>query len=172
MLNKFWIWYNRHLTLNVSIAGGLFVLQLIHLTWLTLHVVLFRLTGTSYWNPSPFWQNIIIVVDYTEIPALLGTSLIYINEIRQKGFNIKPVWYLIALNIQYLHIFWITDEFVAQTFIGETAGPLVALPAWLAWIAIMIDYLELPVIFETFGKMLDLLKGEKSLKKLSEVLKD
>lgn len=172
MFSKFWIWYNKHLTLNVSIAASLFILQLIHLTWLTLHVVLYRLSGTSYWNPSPFWQNIIIVVDYTEIPALLGTSLIYINEIRKNGFKIKPAWYIFALNIQLVHIFWITDEFVAQTFIGENAGPLVALPAWLAWLAILIDYLELPVIFETFGKMLDLLKGEKSLKKLSEVLKD
>ena len=172
MFNKFWAWYNKHLTLTVTVAASLFVLQLIHLTWLTLHVVLFRLTGTSYWDPSPFWQNIIIVVDYTEIPALFGTSLIYINEIRKNGFRIKPLWYLFALNIQLVHIFWITDEFVAQTFVGDMTGPIVALPAWLAWVAIMIDYLELPVIFETFKKMLDLLKGERNRKKLAELLKD
>ncbi len=170
MFNKFWAWYNKHLTLTVSIAASLFVLQLIHLTWLTLHVVLYRLTGASFWDPSPFWQNIIIVVDYTEIPAILGTSLIYINEIRKNGFKVKPVWYVFALNIQFVHIFWITDEFVVQTLKG--GDPIVALPAWFAWIAIMIDYLELPVIFETFKKMLDLQKGERNLKKLSEILKD
>lgn len=172
MFDKFWAWYNKHLTLNISVAAGLFVLQLIHLTWLTLHVVLYRLTGTSFWDPSPFWQNIIIVVDYTEIPALFGTSLIYINEIRQNGFRIKPTWYLFALNIQFLHIFWITDEFVAQTFIPSVHGqPVLTLPAWLAWIAILIDYLELPVIFETLYKAFQSAGKGKFLKFLKEDLK-
>lgn len=149
-INKFWGWYERHYTLNVTVSSELFVLQLIHLTWLALHVIAYKLTGHSLWNPGPLWQNIIIFVDYTEIPALISTSLIYINEIRKEGFRIKPAWYIFALYIQLVHIFWITDEFVLTSFTGE--GPIVNLPAWLAWIAILIDYLELPVIFETLGK--------------------
>lgn len=159
--DKFWKWYEKHLTLHISIAAGLFVLQVIHLTWLTLHVVLFKLLGHSFWDPSPLWQNIIILVDYTEIPALFTTSLVYINEIRKKGFKIKPVWYLIALNIQFLHMFWITDTFVVQTFTGV---PGITIPGWLAWVAILIDYLELPVIFETVYKAI-LSVGEKRVVK-------
>lgn len=155
-MNKFWAWYTRHYTLNVTIAAGLFVLQLIHLTWLALHVIAFKLFGYSLWDPNIFWQNVIIFVDYTEIPAIISTSLIYINEIRLRGFRIKPAWYIFALYIQLVHIFWITDEFVLTSFTGE--GPIVNLPAWLAWIAILIDYLELPVIFETLGKALVVVK--------------
>lgn len=158
MLKNFWKWYNKHLGVNITIAAGLFVLQLVHLTWLTLHVVLFKLTGHSFWDPNAFWQSVIILVDYTEIPALFATSLVYINEIRQKGFKIKPAWYLFSLNIQLLHMFWITDEFVVTTFSGGAAP--VNIPAWLAWVAIMIDYLELPVIFETLGKSWVFLKKE------------
>lgn len=170
--DKFWKWYNRHLTFHISVAAGLFLLQIIHLIWLTLHVVLFRITGTSFWDPSPFWQNIIILVDYTEIPALFTTSLIYINDIRQKGFKLKPAWYLFALNIQLVHIFWITDEFVAQTFIPATHGePVIAIPSWLAWVAIFIDYLELPVIFETVYKAILAVGEKRALKFLKKELK-
>jgi len=47
-----------------------------------------------------------------------------------------------------LHLFWITDEFVIEQFarMGERAT---LLPLWLAWLAIAIDYLELPVIYDT-----------------------
>lgn len=155
MLSKFWSWYNHHLTLNLGIAGGLFVLQLIHLYWLTTHVVFFKLFGQSFFDPTPLVETIIVLVDYTEIPALITTSLVYINELRKK-YNFKSVLYLIFLNSQFLHIFWITDEFVEARFSG---GPEVTiLPIWLAFVAIAIDYLELPVIFETLGKFFDRIK--------------
>lgn len=151
IFDKFWKWYESHLVINRAIASGLFVLQLIHLYWLTTHVVFLRLFGVSYFNPPPFWQYIIIVVDYTEIPALIATSLVYINEQRKKK-NFKNLLYLFFLNIQLLHIFWITDEFVIEKFSG---GVGTVLPVWLAWVAILIDYLELPVIFETMKKTLE-----------------
>ena len=147
-INKFWAWYERHYTLNVTIAAILFTLQIIHLYWLTTHVVIHRIFGVSLWNPTIILQNLLIVVDYTEIPAIITTSLVYFNELR-KGFKLKPLLYLLFLDIQLLHIFWITDEFVIEQFAG--VGRTV-LPFWLAWIAIMIDYLELPVIFETLYK--------------------
>ncbi len=167
--DTFWNWYDKHLTLNITISAGLFVLQLVHLTWLGLHVIAFKLIGQSLWDPNLFWQNIIILVDYTEIPVIFSVSLIYINEIRKNGFKIKPVFYITTLYIQLIHILWITDEFVLTTFTGE--GPIVPLPAWLAWIAILIDYLELPVIIETMKKLIYIIK-KGHYKELSKVLKD
>lgn len=146
----FWAWYERHYTLNVSIAAGLFVLQLIHLYWLGADVVAYRLFDESFWNPSTLVEHLIVFVDYTEIPALIGGSLIYVNELR-KGFSAGPVLMLIFLNSQWFHIFWITDEFVVGEFAGDPAGS--ALPSWAAWVAIMIDYLELPVIYDTLRRV-------------------
>lgn len=155
MWQKFWGWYNRHLLLNTSVAAGLFILQLVHLYWLTTHVVFLKAFGLDLFNPPVFWETIIILVDYTEIPALITTSLVYINAHRKKA-SFKNLLYLFFLNIQFVHIFWITDEFVLESFTGSGGGTI--LPAWAAWIAIMIDYLELPVIFETLKKLFDLKK--------------
>lgn len=142
----FWAWYERHYLLNLSFTTGLFLLQLIHLYWLFTHVVLFRLVGQSYFDPGPFWQYLIIIVDYTEIPALITTSLLYGYELR-KRFRWKTIWFLVSLNSQWLHLFWITDEFVMNRF-AMHGGPATVLPLWLAWIAILIDFLELPVIVD------------------------
>lgn len=165
---KFWQWYQSHLTLNTGVAAGLFILQLIHLYWLTTDVVFLKIFGQSFFNPIPLWETIIILVDYTEIPALITTSLVYINELRTRGYHLKSVLYLIFLNSQFLHIFWITDEFVQARLTGATETTI--LPLWLAYIAIAIDYLELPVIFETIKKFFDeLQKG--NIKKATGVFK-
>jgi hypothetical protein len=169
IFNSFWRWYNKHLTLNIGIAAFLFLLQLVHLYWLTTDVVFLRLFGASFFNPPPFWETVILLVDYTEIPALITTSLVYINSLQKKGSNFKDILYLIFLNSQFLHIFWITDEFVVEKFTGVGAGTI--LPFWLAWVAILIDYLELPVIYETFQKFFEALK-QKDLKKVKEAFKD
>lgn len=145
-MEGFWAWYERHYLLNLSLTTGLFALQLVHLYWLTTHVVMFMLFGRHFFSPSEFWQAVIIIVDYTEIPALISTSLLYLYEMRGK-FKWKQVWFLIALNSQWLHLFWITDEFVVDAFAGTATTTI--LPLWLAWVAILIDYLELPVIADT-----------------------
>lgn len=150
-ITKFWSWYEKHYTINITVAAILFTLQIVHLYWLTTHVVIHELFGFSLWNPTTLLQNILILVDYTEIPAIITTSLVYINDLRKK-FNFKPLLYLIFLDIQLLHIFWITDEFILEQF---TQRAETILPIWLAWVAIMIDYLELPVIFETIKKAFD-----------------
>lgn len=157
--SKFWKWYESHLTFHTAFAAFLFTLQLVHLYWLTTHVVIHRLIGVSLWDPSPELQLILILVDYTEIPALITTSLVYINELRKK-YSLKNIWFLIFLNSQWLHIFWITDEFVVESFTGSGGGTI--LPFWLAWIAIGIDYLELPVIYDTLKKTFKLLFTKKS----------
>ena len=146
----FWRWYERHYTLNVSIAAFLFVLQLVHLYWLGADVIAVRLVDRSYWDPSAAVEWAIFFVDYTEIPALLSVSLVYVNELR-KGARLKPLLMLAFLNSQWLHIFWITDEFVVNKFAGTATAT--SLPAGLAWAAILIDYLELPVIYDTLKRM-------------------
>jgi hypothetical protein len=59
------------------------------------------------------------------------------------------------LAVQVVHIFWITDEIVYDTLFKTR---LVEFPLYIAWIAILIDYLELPVMADLFYKII---KGEK-----------
>lgn len=168
LLNKFFAWYNKYYFLNVSIAAFLFTLQLIHLYWLGTDVIAQKLFGKSFFHLEGIWYYLILIVDYTEIPALITTSLVYINELRQK-FNWKSALFIFLLLSQFLHIFWITDEFVIGEF--TKTGELVAIPGWLAWIAILIDYGEVPVIIDTLKKVLDGVK-QGNLKKAGNALKD
>jgi hypothetical protein len=46
-MRTFWRWYERHYRLNLAITLVLFLLQLVHLYWLTADVVWYRLTGAS-----------------------------------------------------------------------------------------------------------------------------
>lgn len=148
---KFWRWYNLNKTFNTGLAAGLFVLQLWHLYWLTTNVVFYKLIGVSLFNLTGHtWQIMMAAVDYTEIPALILTSIVYVNEFRQKRAA-RSLLYLFLLNIQWVHIFWITDEIVIAQFTGMAP---VLLPVWLAWLAISTDYLELPVIYVTIKKFL------------------
>ena len=171
MWNSFWAWYERTYTLNISVALGLFLLQIIHLLWLFGEVVwthltgapLFTLGGVEGFGVSDLWEYLIIAVDYTEIPALLSVSLIYINELRRSTSltaSRKSLLYLLFLNSQWLHLFWITDEFVVTAF--NSHGTV--LPLWLAWVAIGIDYLEVPVMIDTLKKFLAALWDKKVLR--------
>jgi len=148
-VSRFWNWYDENIALATTVAALLFVLQLVHLYWLTTDVVLRRLTGVSYFNPSALFESAIVVVDYLEIQALISVSLIYLNDFR-RGDRVRALAYLVMLNSQWLHLFWITDEFVLAQFFGE---PGVGLPTMLAWVAIGIDYLELPVIVDTLRRV-------------------
>lgn len=154
MLKKFWNWYERTYAINISVATVLFLLQIVHLVWLTGFVVWERVFGTPLFSFEGIWSSIIVLVDYTEIPALLSISLVYIHELRQR-YSLKNVWYLIFVNTQWLHLFWITDEFVETAFNG--AGTV--LPFWLALVAIGIDYLELPVMVDTVKRFVSTLRG-------------
>ncbi len=153
VLSSFWSWYERTYTLNITIAFVLFLLQIIHLFWLGGEVVAGDVLGSPLFSLKGLWETIIVLVDYTEIPALLSVSLIYINELR-KGWDGKSFLYLVFLNSQWLHIFWITDEFVETSFNNE--GTI--LPFWLAFVAIGIDYLELPVMYDTSKKVVKALR--------------
>jgi hypothetical protein len=150
----FWRWYESHYLLNVAFAAGLFVLQIIHLIWLLGDVVMPRLGVGALFDVGGVFEWLLIIVDYTEVPALVTVSLLYINELR-RGFSWRAISYLAALNVQWLHLFWITDEFVLVAF----SGGATVFPVWLAWIAIFIDYLELPVMAATIRRLITALRG-------------
>jgi hypothetical protein len=159
-LDRFWKWYEKHKTLNIGIASLLFTLQLVHLYWLTTDVVVVKLFEKSLYNHglrAGISSFLILIVDYLEIPAIITTSLLYLNELR-KNFDYKSLLFLFFINSQWLHIFWITDEFVLEHILTHKGGT--TLPVWLAWFAILIDYLELPVIYDTLKKFYLSLRSE------------
>lgn len=154
-MKRFWNWHKRNYTLNVGIAASLFALQLVHLYWLFTDVILFRLTGQSFFDPSRFWELVIIIVDYAEIPAIFVASVLYLSSLRSK-FAWKPILMLFFINSQWLHLFWITDELVVSQLVDKTSAAV--FPVWLVWIAIGIDYLELPVIYDTLKTFISRLR--------------
>ena len=148
MKNRFWGWYRNHQRPYFQVTSILFALQLFHLYWMAAHVIALKVLGRSLFVFPPQLSWIYALVDYTEIPALVSVSIIYIQELRDSkpGSKIKSWLYLLFLNIQWVHLFWLTDEVVMASFTGKT---LVFIPPWLAWTAILIDFLEIPVIIET-----------------------
>ena len=172
LYRKFWEWYERHYALNVTIAAILFTLQIIHLLWLYGDVIMVRLGYDALFHMHEgIWGKIIVFVDYTEIPAIIATSLVYINGIRQKAGQLygqsRDMLYLVLINSQWLHLFWITDEFVVQ----ELTGTGSTLPFWLAWVAILIDYAEVPVIYDTIKESVRAYR-ERGLQGSMEVIAD
>ncbi len=151
IIKRFFEWYNSNYHFHLRFAALLFLLQFTHLVWLTGNVVIFRFWGMSVFPHQLDW--LIAAVDYTEIPALISISLVYINDLFL-GKAPKKAWlYLLLLNIQWIHLFWITDEVVLENFTGEA---LVLIPAWLSWTSIVIDYLEMPVMYDAIMKTLRL----------------
>ena len=151
-VRRFWRWYQRHYLAVLVVTTGVFLLQLFHLYWLFTDVGLQRLTGRSFFGQGAVAEVVglsSLIADYLEIPTLISASLLYLNELR-RGFTWKAAGFLLMLNTQWLHIFWITDEVVVQYFAGPVA------PQWnavLAWVAILIDFLELPVIYDTLRRV-------------------
>ncbi len=148
---KFWEIYKKKYKLYTGITAGLFLLQIVHLYWLTINVLAYRIFGVSFFDPNVFWQFVIILIDYAEIPAIISTSILYIYSLRQE-WNKKDLIFLLLLNTQWLHIFWISDEFVLSVFREGDVSTI--LPFWLALIAIGIDYLELPVMYDVTKKFI------------------
>ncbi len=150
MPNKFWKWYEKEYRIIAPLTALLFLLQLVHLYWMTTNIVFVKLFGHAFWDPNAFWNTIIALVDYTEIPAIISSTVFYIHQYQTyTGMRWKSILFLFLINSQWIHLFWITDE-VIYTQIAGTAAFVI--PAWLAWPAILIDYLELPVMYDTVKK--------------------
>jgi hypothetical protein len=156
-LAGFW---QRYENLNLKIAFVLISLQLVHLYWLTADVVIQRITQKSILgvpHGSPLFI-FFIIIDYIEIPALVAGLTYYALSIykHEKG-SAKNALLLAMLAIQVFHIFWVTDDVVYSAFFGSSSA--VEIPYYAAWVAILIDYLELPVIADLFYKTI--VKGER-----------
>ena len=153
--------WHRYENLNLKIAFVLISLQLIHLYWLTADVVIQRITGESVLGVqqgSPLFI-FFIIIDYVEIPALIaGLTYYSLSIYKHEKRATKNVLLLSMVAIQVFHIFWITDDVVYDSFFGSPSGS-VEIPYYAAWVAILIDYLELPVIFDLFYRTI--VKGER-----------
>jgi hypothetical protein len=157
MTHTFWKWYDSKYKVIAPLTAALFLLQIVHLYWMTTNVVFFRLFGESFWDPGKFWSLIIALVDYTEIPAIISSSIFYIHQYR-KGIHGRSIFFLFLINSQWLHLFWITDEIVYTQFTGTA---LVFMPMWLSWLAISIDYLEIPVMIDTVRQAVGVLRKKR-----------
>ena len=147
--DRFWRWYQRHYLATLVLTTGVFLLQLFHLYWLFTDVIVAKLTGHSAFAFPRAGMFVYVLADYLEIPALVAATLLYAYELR-KGLAPRAVLYIVLLNTQWIHMFWITDQVVVDTFAGH------GLLAWngvVAWAAILIDYLEVPVIVDTLRKV-------------------
>ena len=155
MFKKFINFYLRYQHINLKISFILISLQLLHLYWLTTDVVIYRLTGIDYFVGLSDFILLFIIIDYIEIPALVSGIIYYffalIYDKKEKEKRIKNTVLLILLAIQSIHIFWITDDVVYATFVGSD---LIYMPEYFAWIAILIDYLELPVIYDLLKRII------------------
>ena len=156
LFKKFINFYLRYQNLNLKISFLLISLQLIHLYWLTTNVVLYRITGTDYFfSGASDFILLFIIVDYIEIPALISGLVYYLFNIlynnKENKNKLKNTIFFILLAIQAIHIFWITDDIVYSTFVG---ADLIEIPEYLVWIAILIDYLELPVIYDLLKRII------------------
>ena len=155
MFKKIMDFYLRYQNINLKISFILISLQLLHLYWLTTYVVLYRLTGIDYFGELSDFILLFIIIDYIEIPALVSGVIYYLFTIiydkKEKEKRTRNTVLLILLAIQSIHIFWITDDIVYTTFVGSE---LIYMPEYFAWIAILIDYLELPVIYDLLKRII------------------
>ena len=152
LLGKFISFYHRYENLNLKITFSLISLQILHLYWLTTDVVLQRLFAKSFFLAPTVLLPIFVVIDYIEIPALISGLIFYAYCIRRNRSSAKKSYlFLGLLAVQVIHIFWITDEVVYDSFFHSS---FVELPVLLSWIAILIDYLELPVMADLFYKVI------------------
>ncbi|HKI09696.1 MAG TPA: hypothetical protein VKA09_14975 [Nitrososphaeraceae archaeon] len=149
-IQKILDFWTKYESLNLKITFILISLQILHLYWLTADVVLQRIVGESYLGLPRILLPLFIVVDYVEIPALVSGITFYLFRIFKRGSHSrKNVVFLLLLAIQVVHIFWITDEVVYESLLDND---LVIFPVYAAWTAILIDYLEIPVMVDLFYK--------------------
>jgi hypothetical protein len=148
--------YSRYENVGLKIAFILISLQIIHLFWLTSDVVLQRITGESFF-PFPqeeFGRELFlpfIIVDYLEIPAIVAGVAFYALRVYKNPHRSRnDVIFLVFLAVQVFHIFWLTDEMVYEVLLESNIADI---PPYLAWVAILIDYLEIPVIADLFRRV-------------------
>jgi hypothetical protein len=147
LTDKLLVFWHKYENLNLKVAFVLISLQLVHLYWLTADVVIRRITQdqTQGLSANGLLLFFFVVIDYIEIPGLAAGLTYYAMSLyRHREHRAKNGLFLIFLIVQVFHIFWITDEIVYESFFGKSSA--IQLPYAAVWVAILIDYLELPVI--------------------------
>lgn len=158
--DKLVLFWHKYENLNLRIAFILISLQLVHLYWLTADVVIKRITQdqSAGLSQTGLLFLFFIVIDYVEIPGLVaGLTFYALAFYRDSRKRSKNALFFSLLAVQIFHIFWITDEVVYETFFGPSSA--IQLPYIAAWAAILVDYLELPVIADLFYRTI--VKGER-----------
>lgn len=151
-VQKFINFYHRYENLNLKITFFLISLQVIHLYWLTTDVVLQKIYGVSFFLVPKIFLPFFVIIDYIEIPALLSGIIFYAYNIRSgKEASKRSYLFIGLLTIQVFHIFWITDDVVYASFFESS---FVNIPPVLVWVAILIDYLELPVMADLLYRII------------------
>jgi hypothetical protein len=145
----FWAWYQRHYLATLVITTAIFLLQAFHLYWLFSDVILQRLTGHSAFVFPEAGMVLYVLADYLEIPALISASLLYVFELRRRP-GWRPLSMLLLLNTQWVHMLWITDDVVVRSFASTS---LFSWGSAAAWVAILIDYLEVPIMVDTLRRV-------------------
>ena len=127
----------------IKISFILMSLQIIHLVWLTCNVTL----PMFNFNDLIFSEGsfLFVSIDYLEIPSLIITCTSYLFIIFRERHKPKNILYFSMLALQFLHIFWITDEFIVNY--------LYDLPIYLLVFVVFIDYSELFILLD-LGKRL------------------
>jgi hypothetical protein len=133
--------YERYECIGLRITFVLIYLQVIHLFWLTTFVILDAPQFTLGIPPIVF-----AAIDYLEIPALISGMVFYILSLHTHR-NKKDILFVALLGVQFFHILWITDAFVYMSFKFNAM-------TWLAWIAVFVDFLEVPIIIDLFIKII------------------
>lgn len=152
LVAKFIDFYHRYENLNLKITFFLISLQILHLYWLTSDVLFQKLFGKSFFLAPQSFLPIFVLVDYIEIPALISGLIYYAYSVQRNKSSAKRSYlFLGLLAVQVIHIFWITDEVVYDSFFNSS---FIELPVALSWTAILIDYLELPVMADLFYKVI------------------
>src|SRR5919202_1701262 len=85
----------------------------------------------------------------TVTTAVFLLQLFHLYWLRRQ-VTFRALLYVILLNTQWIHMFWITDQVVVDNFAGHG---LISWNGVVAWIAILIDYLEVPVIIDSLIKV-------------------
>jgi hypothetical protein len=147
-------WFRRHYLATLVVTTGLFLLQLFHLYWLFTDVILRRLAGHSFFAFPQSGLIVYVLIDYLEIPTHLSASLLYLYEFgagrRRRRLSWRPLVYLGFIQIHWVHILWITDDVVLQRL---TQHSVLGWGVAAAWFAILIDYLEVPVILDRLWRI-------------------
>ena len=138
----------KFLLLWISIVG--LAMQIFHLQWLTTDVIMPKLYNISIDTSFSYGTVFYLFADIVEIPAIITRSYLYVISLNKK-YSSKNLLLLLILNSQWLHIFWITNTFL----VNNITESVTEWNYFLSWVAIVIDFLEIPVLIDSVGELIN-----------------